>query len=164
MPSGRKAPPAVLQSEASRRADCLIRCGFDAARTRDRSLVVPVLRSSLPAVLLAAFCLVVSARAEPRVAAQFPLSAATQVCADTPLRITFDSAPRLGTAGRIRVFAENDTLVDTIDLAASAQTRAIGGVTYNFFPVIIAGNTAHVQLYASLPTTRRIMCRLTRAS
>jgi pectinesterase len=61
-----------------------------------------------------------SARAAPAGAAgvvRFPADKATGVNPDTHLVLTFPSAPTLGTAGKIRVFdAENDRLVDTLDL------------------------------------------------
>lgn len=83
--------------------------------------------------------------------ARFPAREATGVAVDTPLRITFDGAPRLGTSGRIRVFnAATNAVVDTIDLGATSQTRVIGGTTYNYFPVIIADNVAHVQLHTAM--------------
>ncbi len=81
----------------------------------------------------------------------FPAREAERVCADTPLRIAFDAAVRVGTSGRIRVFnAATNAVVDTIDLGTATQTRLIGGTTYNYFPVIVADNVAHVQLHASL--------------
>lgn len=83
--------------------------------------------------------------------ARFPAREATGVAVDTPLRITFDAAPRLGSSGRIRVFnAATNAVVDTIDLGATSQTRVIGGTTYNYFPVIIADNVAHVQLHTAV--------------
>lgn len=106
---------------------------------------------SLAVFLSLTFALAAAARAALALSAAFPSSGAAQVCSDTPLRLTFDGAPRLGTSGRIRVFAADDSVVDTIDLGAAAQTRVIGGTTYNYLPVIIAGNTAHVQLHAPLP-------------
>ena len=97
-----------------------------------------------------AFAGAMGVRAEIGLASVFPASGAQQACVDTPLRLNFELVPRLGASGRIRVYAADDTLVDLVDLSAAAQTKSIGGVTYNYTPVIIAGTTAHVQLHAAL--------------
>ncbi len=106
----------------------------------------------VPRWLVAVVCLLVAREAVAITdAARFPAREATGVAVDTPLRITFDVAPRLGTSGRIRVFnAATNAVVDTIDLSATSQTRVIGGTTYNYFPVIIADNVAHVQLHTAV--------------
>src|SRR4030081_682497 len=52
-----------------------------------------------------------------------PASGAAGICVDTQLSVAFDQAPRVGTSGRIRVVRADGTVVDTIDLAASRQTR-----------------------------------------
>lgn len=77
---------------------------------------------------------------------------------DTPLYITFNRQPVLGTSGTIRVYRSDDTLVDMIDLAdADSFRRPIGGATaggypylFNYYPVIITGNTAAIYLHQSL--------------
>lgn len=79
-----------------------------------------------------------------------PANGATGICPDAILKITFDSAPTVGSAGRIRIFnATNSTTpVDTIDLGASTgagtQPRTIAGSSYNTYPVIVSGNTATI--------------------
>lgn len=79
-----------------------------------------------------------------------PANTATGICVDTPLSITFDQTPKLGTTGRVRLYTSTGTLIDTIDMAASPQTKTIGGTSFRYFPIIINGNTAsiypHVQL------------------
>ena len=103
------------------------------------------------AVVTVALGCVRSVHAEIRASALFPLREASQVCPDTPLRITFDTPPRLGTSGRIRVLAATTgAVVDTIDLVATNQTRQIGGTTYRYYPVIIVGTVAHIQLHAGV--------------
>lgn len=78
----------------------------------------------------------------------FPAPDARNVCVDTPLRLTFESAPRVGSTGRIRVFnAATGAVVDTIDLAATSQNRVVGGTVYNYFPVLVAERSAHIQLH-----------------
>ena len=75
----------------------------------------------------------------------FPANNATGVCIDTPLKITFDAAPTVGTAGAVKIYHSNGTLVETIDLALNAvngtQARTIGGSSHNAYPVLISGNT-----------------------
>lgn len=76
-----------------------------------------------------------------------PRPAATGICTDTLLTLNFDVAPLLGTAGRIRIVdTQTGAAVETIDLAAPAQTRPIGTNTTpsNFRPVILAGTTATI--------------------
>jgi autotransporter-associated beta strand protein len=73
----------------------------------------------------------------------FPVNNATNVCADTPLKITFDTAPTIGTSGAVRIYSAAGTLVDTLDLAV-AHTRTIGGTLYNAHPVLVSGTTASI--------------------
>jgi hypothetical protein len=81
-----------------------------------------------------------------------PASGAAGICVDTQLSIAFDQAPRVGTAGRIRVVRADGTVVDTIDLAASSQTRRIGTapLPFNYHPVIVSGTTATITLHQAL--------------
>lgn len=77
----------------------------------------------------------------------FPSANATGVCTDTLLTLTFDSAPRLGTSGRVQIFnAATDAVVETIDLAGPTPTRLIGtnATPYNYLPIIVAGQTATI--------------------
>ncbi len=92
-------------------------------------------------------------------AAFFPPSGAQQICTDTPLSITFSQAPHLGTFGVIRVFQADGTLLDSIDLAdPNSSKRLVGGAVsdngtphlFNYFPVIISGNTATIYLHRQL--------------
>jgi pectin methylesterase-like acyl-CoA thioesterase len=76
-----------------------------------------------------------------------PANDATAICPDTLLTIRFDTAPRLGTAGRVRILnSATDAVVETIDLASGAQTRLIGTNTtpYNYLPIIVSGQTATI--------------------
>jgi hypothetical protein len=58
------------------------------------------------------------AAAAPQGVAYFPANGARAVNPDTHLVITFASAPRLGSSGKIRIYdAADDRLVDTLDLA-----------------------------------------------
>ena len=80
----------------------------------------------------------------------FPANTQTGICSDAQLSINFNQTPRLGTTGRIRIYKADGTLVDTIDLAAATQTRNNGGVNFNYYPVIINGNTASIYPHQTL--------------
>lgn len=72
-------------------------------------------------------------------------------CTDVPLAITFDQAPKVGTSGLLRIYESNGTLVDTIDMAVSPQTRTIGGVSaFRYYPIIVEGNTANIYPHVQL--------------
>jgi len=76
-----------------------------------------------------------------------PTNGATGICYDTTLAVTFSSAPTLRTAGTIKIYnvTNNATPVDTIDLSiGSPQPRAIGGDTFNSYPVMVSGSTAAI--------------------
>jgi hypothetical protein len=77
---------------------------------------------------------------------------ARRVCVDTPLSIGFGQPPTLGTSGLIQVVKDDGTVVDTIDLAAATQSRFIGTapLPFNYFPVIVTGNTASIYLHRAL--------------
>ncbi|HVM62272.1 MAG TPA: pectinesterase family protein [Verrucomicrobiae bacterium] len=82
----------------------------------------------------------------------FPLNGAANICVDTPLELTFDSAPTLGTSGQVRIYNASSpgTPADTIDLSLSSQTKTFGGTSLHYYPVLIEGNTAFISLHASL--------------
>src|SRR5262245_43723487 len=85
------------------------------------------------------------------VTALFPANGATGLPVDVPLKITFNAAPTLGTSGLIQIHeASTGTAVDTIDLAAGSQTKSVAGTVYNYFPVIISGNTALITPHITL--------------
>ena len=88
-----------------------------------------------------------------------PSGGASQVCTDTPLAIDFSAAPKLGTAGTIKVFRADGALVDTIDLADPASSRrTVGNAVsdtgllhlWKYTPVIITGTTATIYLHKQL--------------
>ncbi len=82
------------------------------------------------------------------VTALFPADGATRVCPDTPLKLTFDTAPALGTSGTVRIHTADGKLADTLDLATLApngtETRTIGGAPCHAYPVLLSGRTASV--------------------
>src|SRR5260370_364758 len=62
------------------------------------------------------------------VTATVPACNVTGVPPDSPLHITFARAPVVG-SGRVQVFdANNDRLIDSIDVSVLTRTRTIGGL------------------------------------
>jgi pectin methylesterase-like acyl-CoA thioesterase len=83
-----------------------------------------------------------------------PNTGATDLCIDTPLRMTFNQAPKVGTTGRLQVHQDDGTIVDTIDMSLATQSRLNGAVSFNYFPIIVTGNTAAVYLHQKLAYDR----------
>ena len=86
-------------------------------------------------------------------------SGISHACVDTPLTITFPSAPTLGTTGAITVTNPDGSVADSINLADPADfTETVGGATdaagnlhyFNYYPVIITGDTAAIYLHHEL--------------
>ncbi|MGW0937114.1 pectinesterase family protein [Streptomyces sp. NPDC002666] len=138
-------------------------------RTKLRQLVAlvrPVLRAgSVLAVLLAPTAVLLPAvagvlpDAPGAPAAVAPIGTARAVCADTPLRLTFDEDVRVGSGGRLTVHRPDGSAVDTIDLAdPTSYQRLIGGARsdygephrWTYEPVVVEGRTATVLLHRSL--------------
>ncbi len=87
---------------------------------------------------------------------------------DTPLSLTFSAPPAAGTAGQIRVYrGDTHALVETVDLGAltvkkssdsrlvpqrtyRVASRTVGGLAFNYFPIVVTGNTARIYLQARL--------------
>ncbi|MFG2925774.1 pectinesterase family protein [Streptomyces sp. NPDC048305] len=143
-------------------------------RTKLRQLVAlarPALRAgSVLAVLLATTVVTPRATAGDLPAAHgaratvAPDGTARAVCADTPLRLTFDSDVRVGTEGRLTVHRPDGAAVDTVDLADPATyQRLIGGARsdygephrWTYEPVVVEGRTATVLLHRSLEPGRQ---------
>jgi pectin methylesterase-like acyl-CoA thioesterase len=92
-----------------------------------------------------------------------PTNSATGICVDTPLYITFNSPVTTVNAGKVRIYnlASPATPVDIIDMTSnvvvsgsySVQTRTIGGVSINSYPVIATGSTAAVYPHSGVLTT-----------
>jgi pectin methylesterase-like acyl-CoA thioesterase len=77
----------------------------------------------------------------------FPAAGARDVCADTPLRISFSAPPAVG-EGKIKVLdASDNSLVQSVDVTAKTATQSIGGLPhYQYYPLIISGNDATIYL------------------
>jgi pectin methylesterase-like acyl-CoA thioesterase len=98
--------------------------------------------TSNPAKLLVVSAMTVSSFA--------PANGATNLCIDSPLKITFNQPVKVGNTGRLRVFQDDGTLVDTIDMSLATQSRLNGTVSFNYFPIITNGNTASIYLHQKL--------------
>jgi pectin methylesterase-like acyl-CoA thioesterase/pectate lyase len=131
---------------------------FAAAQVSDSAAYTVVVSNSSGSVTSApARLLVVSQMSAVGFA---PAGGAADINIDAPLRITFDRAPQVGNSGRIRIFQEDGTLVDSIDLAVDTQPavpgpqaqRNIGGasVSHNYHPIITTGHTAAIYPRQSL--------------
>ena len=86
----------------------------------------------------------------PTLTALFPGVGATGVCLDAPLTLGFASAPSIGTAGKISIYAASSpsTAVDSIDIGAASYSDTIGGQMRNLVrPVFVEGNSAVVYLH-----------------
>jgi len=101
----------------------------------------------LISVFLAACAFAQQDANKPAIVSRLPDQNAKDVCVDTHLSLTFNSAPTLGKSGAIRIFdAADNKLVDTVDvsLPTDHQTYVIGGSSLHAYPVIITGNTAFI--------------------
>jgi pectin methylesterase-like acyl-CoA thioesterase len=88
-------------------------------------------------------------RAELAVTNFFPAAGAVNVCADTPLRLTFNEPVLLGKSGRIEIYHAGDgRLADAFDLAAAGFTNNFGGKTMRYDAVQVSGNVAQVELHS----------------
>jgi hypothetical protein len=87
-----------------------------------------------------------------------PADGTTGICNDTPLSITFDQEPRIGSSGTIGVHRADGSLADSIDLAdPNSFSRFIGGAqsggmpyAFHYYPIIVTGNTATIYLHQAL--------------
>jgi hypothetical protein len=72
------------------------------------------------------------------------------VCVDSPLRLTFDQPPVLGSGGKVEVWRASDgKLVETVDLGAAEyldRSGSSGGALLRFEAVRIEGNVACIRL------------------
>jgi pectin methylesterase-like acyl-CoA thioesterase len=77
--------------------------------------------------------------------ALWPAPGAWEVCPDTPLRIIFPEVPAIG-SGKVRIVdAADDSVVETVDVAAPVRTRTIGGLpNFHDRPVLINGVQAEI--------------------
>ncbi|TWI67734.1 pectin methylesterase-like acyl-CoA thioesterase [Pseudoduganella lurida] len=81
----------------------------------------PIHHMRLPATLSTLAALFLTLPLAASAVELLPRAGATGVNPDTRLHLVFDSAPVLGTSGKIRIYdAQDDRLVDTLDLAIPA--------------------------------------------
>jgi pectate lyase len=80
-----------------------------------------------------------------------PAAGETNAYEDATLKLTFDSAPTLGTAGSVRIFkTSDDSLVDKIALVDEVDAIGFGTLrSLKTKPIRISGNTASISLHAN---------------
>jgi pectin methylesterase-like acyl-CoA thioesterase len=93
---------------------------------------------------------VAAARAAPSVIGQFPATGATGICPDAPLRLDFDAPVMLGVGGKIVIRDAAGAVADTIDLAAAAQSRVVGGFPLRYQPVVADGTSVTIRPHRTL--------------
>lgn len=93
-----------------------------------------------------------------------PAPAATGICYDTPLYLTFNQPPVLRSAGKIRIYNVTNpaTPVDTLDLSLTAangtqaRTPFPGDAQgFNYYPVVITGNQAAIYPHSGVLTSNQ---------
>ena len=95
-------------------------------------------------VLLANCC-----HAQLAVANLFPSPGASNVCGDTPLRLTFNGPVILGRSGKIEVYHfTDDRLADSFDLSEPGFSNSFGGKTMRYDAVQVSGNSVLVELHS----------------
>ena len=109
-------------------------------------------RRSAKSILAGLFFFILTSnpcRAELAVTESWPASQSANVCADTPLRLTFNEPVVLGSSGNITVCRATDNKpVDAFDLGAAGFTNNFGGKTLRYDPVQITGNAATIELHS----------------
>ena len=107
-----------------------------------------MMRSTLIALMLGAANH--SALAELKLVSRFPEGGA--VCADAPLRLTFDAPPKLGDSGKLEIVRVADgSVVQTVDISESQpmdRFGATGGFYLRYEPISIEGNMASIRFHA----------------
>ena len=79
----------------------------------------------------------------------WPTNQSRGVCADTPLRLTFNEAPAPGIRGKITVCrAADNKAVDMFDLNATNDTDNFGGKSLRYEPIQVEGNTVSLILHS----------------
>lgn len=93
-----------------------------------------------------------------------PANNSTGICLDTYLEITFNQTPSVGDAGTVRIYDTSNpsTPVDTIDMSLNnglgVQPRSLfpgDSQAFNYYPVVITGNTATIYPHSGLLTTNK---------
>lgn len=74
----------------------------------------------------------------------------TELPTDLQVVLEFDRPMLAGRSGRVRVFNSAGTLVDSIDFAATRQVKKVGGLDYNYDPVIADGNRVIITLHTGV--------------
>jgi hypothetical protein len=92
----------------------------------------------------------VNVRSDVTLGAIMSTSGTTGLSPDQPIELTFSAPVRAGFSGKIEVRDNSGTLVDTLDFASSTRTKSVGGLSYNYDPVLSEGNTATIVLHTGV--------------
>ena len=87
-----------------------------------------------------------------------PANSSSGVSYDTPLYISFNTAPSIRAAGKIKIFnvTNGATPVDTIDMSlGTLQNRTIATETFATYPIIATGNTAAIYPHLGVLTSNQ---------
>jgi len=84
--------------------------------------------------------------AAPRIMRLSPADGARRVCPDTTLVLHFEGPVTLAAMGKIVVRNATGAVAESVDLSVEAPTRVVGGTSYRYRPVLVAGDTATVAL------------------
>jgi pectate lyase len=137
--------PAVVSALASGNTVTLTPLAAGSASIVFTSGAEPGLKRSIAATVGAQF--VQPGQTYPLQGASVPAAQAGAVNIDTPLKLSFDRAPTLGTGGSIRIFRKaDDALVDTIRVGAESDAIGYPGQALvrrvNTAPIRIEGSSA----------------------
>jgi pectin methylesterase-like acyl-CoA thioesterase len=113
-----------------------------------------ILKSAKTILLLFALTLADCAGAALVATNLFPATGATNICPDTPLKITFAAPPTATNGGTIRIYTGAGILADTLNLGAP-QTRIISGFVFTNYAVIVNSNTASIFPHPGVLTTNQ---------
>lgn len=140
---------AVVSVSTAGNAITLTPVGEGSATIKVTSTSNPDLVRSISAVIAPQF--VMPTATYNLTGATVPAVAEVNAYEDATLKLTFDSAPTLGTSGSIRIFkTSDDSLVDKVALVDEADAIGFGTLrSIKTRPVRISGNTASISLHAN---------------
>lgn len=93
-----------------------------------------------------------------------PANGASGLCYDTPLYLSFNQTPSVGTTGKIRIFSTADpvTPVDTIDMSLNNASRVQAhslfpgdSQTFNYYPVVITGTSVAIYPHSGVMSSNQ---------
>lgn len=92
----------------------------------------------------------VNVRSDVTLGAVMAVSGTSELPPDQTIDLEFSAPVKAGFSGKIEVRDNSGTLVDTLDFGATKQTKNVGGLTYNYDPVLSEGNVATIVLHTGV--------------